>query len=196
MGLNAERAFNRDSPMRTLLLLLSLTGLVISQSGCDRSVPVADHPAPPAADAPAVVEDAPANPPAAAPAAPPQFPMVEAKFLDKRKALAENPNLREVENRTNASDPFSAAAQSYFTIGSKANLLNFQHNIEIFKAAEGRNPTFEEFNQMFEQFQVKRGALYPWQMYAYDQETGSMSILEDPDEKRRRYEAAGAQPPQ
>ncbi len=145
-------------------------------------------------DPPAAAQQAPPEVPAAAPA-PPGFSQLEWKLVDKRKALAENPGLIEVENHTNASDPFSAAAQSYFTIGSKANILNFQHNLDIMKAAEDRNPTFDEFNDSFKQFGVELKGLYPWQVYAYDDQAGSICILEDPAEKARLYKAQGLEVP-
>ena len=127
-----------------------------------------------------------------APAAPrqPVWPL-EWRLVDKNKALAENPKLVEVENTINASDPFTAAAQSYFTIGSRAHVLAFKHNVDIYKATNDRNPTFTEFEQMIKQANVELKGLKPWQAYAYDDQSGAISILEDPDEKARRYKAAG-----
>lgn len=134
-----------------------------------------------------------AAPAQAAPAAAPQpgFSQLEWKLVDKRKALAENPALIEVENKINASDPLSAASQAYFNLGSRANILNFQHNLQIWEAAEGRKPTFDEFNSMFKEAHAELKGLYPWQVYAYDDQDGSICVLEDHAEKKRLYEAQG-----
>ena len=123
--------------------------------------------------------------------APPEFAQVEWKLVDKSKALAENPKLIEVVNKTNASDPWSAAAQSYFTIGSKAHMLAFKHTIDLHKAEHDKNPTFEQFDTMMKSANVKLKGLYPWQVYAYDAKDGSIVILENAEEKKRRYEEAG-----
>jgi hypothetical protein len=120
----------------------------------------------------------------------------EARLVDKQKAMQENPQLKEVENRINASDPLTAVAQSYFTIGSRAQVAAMQHNLRIQKEIDGQWPTFEQFQQMLKQSNVKLSALYPYQMYAYDQSTGGIVILEDPEEKRQHYERAGLPVPQ
>lgn len=115
----------------------------------------------------------------------------EARLVDKQKALAENPDLIEVENKINASDPLTAVAQSYFTLGSRAHVAAMQHNLRIQKEIDGRWPTFEEFQQSLKQNNVKLSGLYAYQMYAYDQTTGGLTILEDRAEKKRIYEEAG-----
>lgn len=161
-------------------------------AGCDQPKrKVLPQPAPNVQGAPA--ENAPDAAPA--PNQPQGFSQLEWKLVDKRKALEENPALIETENHTNASDPFSAAAQSYFTIGSQANILNFRHNLDILKAAEDRNPTFEEFNTMFKQANVQLKGVYPWQVYAYDDQEGTICILEDRAEKERLYKAQGLELP-
>lgn len=147
-----------------------------------------------AATAEQPVEAAPAPVENAVPEAPPQprgFSQLEWKLVDKQKALEENPKLVETENKNNASDPFSAAAQSYFTIGSKAHILALKHTIDLHKAQYDSNPTFEQFNSMIKQANVDLKGLYPWQVYAYDSKTGQISILEDREEKARLHKEAG-----
>lgn len=131
--------------------------------------------------------------PAAEPEKPKLIPITkrEARLVDKQKAMQENPALIEVENKINASDPFTAAAQSYFTIGSKAQVLAMQHTIKIQRELNDRWPTFEEFENSIKQAGVKLTAIYPYQMYAYDDSTGGLTILEDRAEMKRQYEAAG-----
>ena len=116
----------------------------------------------------------------------------EARLVDKKRAMAENPSIVEVENKINASDPLTAVAQSYFTIGSKAQVAAMQHNLRIQKELNNGNwPSFEEFEKSLKQAGVKLSALYAYQMYGYDQETGGIVVLEDRAEKKRQYEAAG-----
>lgn len=151
--------------------------------------------APPAGAGQAGPPPAAAAAPAAAPVAQPRgenaIPDVEAVIVDKPKALAENPSYVETENKINAGDPLSAATQSYFALGSRVHLLNFKHDIDLYKAEHDRFPTYEEFIGRFRQFDIKMKMLKPWQVYAYDQTDGTMVILEDRAEKKRRYEAAG-----
>ena len=128
------------------------------------------------------------GPPAAAAAG---IPDVPAQVVDKQVAMAENPNLRETENGIDAMDPVSQASQSYFALGSRIHLLNFKHQIDIMQALNDRYPTFDEFSEMMQTQDVEFKGLKPWQMYAYDPSDGTVCILEDPDVKRARREAAG-----
>jgi hypothetical protein len=152
-------------------------------------------PAPPPAAAPPAAEPDAAPGVAVQPAAAAQganaIPDVEAVIVDKQKAMAEKPGYVETETKINAGDPLSAATQSYFALGQRVQLLNFKHNIDLYQAANERYPTYDEFIEMFRQFDVKMKMLKPWQVYAYDQTDGTMVVLEDREEKKRRYEAAG-----
>jgi hypothetical protein len=136
--------------------------------------------------------------PEPAPEQPKKVPITkrEARLVDKNKAMQANPELIEVENKITGSDPLTAVAQSYFTIGSRAQVTALQHNIRIQRELNDRWPTFEDFQQQLKQTNVVLSALYPYQMYAYDDQTGGIVILEDPEEKRRHYEDAGLEVPQ
>lgn len=145
-------------------------------------------------------ETAPAPAPAAAPAPQPQveaapaaptFPQDSLKLVDKKKALAENPALVETENRVNTMDPLLAVSQSMFAIGSKAEVLALQHNIDIHKAQYDKPPTFQEFEEMIRSARVQFKGLYRWQVYAYDDSTGEICILEDKAMKKKLYEEQG-----
>lgn len=130
------------------------------------------------------------NPAPAAPAAP-SFPQDNTKIVDKNKILAENPGLIETENKINAADPLTAASQSYFTIGSRAQVMALKHSIDLHKAQFEKPPTFAEFETMLRQAGVALKGLYRWQVYAYDERTGEISILEDREMKKRLYEEQG-----
>lgn len=144
-----------------------------------------------AAAPPAAEQPAPQAPPVMMPQGEAAIPDVEAIIVDKQKVLAEHPDWQETEEKINAMDPLSAATQSYFALGQRVHLQNFKHNIDIFYAAEGRWPTYDEFVQMFSQFDVKLKHLKPWQVYAYDQTDGTIVVMNNLEEKKRRYEAAG-----
>lgn len=168
--------------MRLIALLIS--GLTIL--GCADRKPDAE----PAAEAPAAAPQAQAAVPAAQPPREVAFKR-EAKLVDKNKAMAENPALIEVENKINASDPITAISQSYFNAASRIHTVQLKHSVDLMKASEDRWPTFEEFEKLLKQHTVELTGLYPWQVYAYDDQTGGISILEDRAEKKRQYEAAG-----
>lgn len=115
----------------------------------------------------------------------PQEPVIQprrpADLVDKAAAMAANPNLREVENHVNASDPFSAAAGAYFSAASRIHVLNLKHQVDLMKNLDENNeyPTFEAFKELLTQSNVELNGLKAGQVYAYDQATGSICILED-----------------
>ncbi|HWL09815.1 MAG TPA: hypothetical protein VNQ76_15515 [Planctomicrobium sp.] len=119
------------------------------------------------------------------------FPEDNTKLVDRKQILAENPNLVEVENRINAADPISAATQGYFAIGSKAQLQNLKHGIDLYKAEHEKFPPFAEFDKMIKEARVDLKGIRRWQVYAYDDTTGELCILEDREYKKREYEKAG-----
>lgn len=152
----------------------------------------------PVAGAPA---DPQAAPPAAAPAANPPandgkgiIGKTDAKVVDVKQAMAENPNLQVVENKTGGDDPLSFAASAYVSMRSRASVLPFQAWLKQHKIVEERNPTYAEFMQAMKENRVEFTALYPWQMYGYDAQAGTIVILEDGVMKAERYKAQGLTP--
>lgn len=126
------------------------------------------------------------NPPqGSVPAQPQQQDVIQprrpADLVDKPAAMAANPDLVEVENHVNASDPFSSAAQSYFSLASRIHVLNLQHQLNLLKNLDENNeyPSFEKFRELLVQSGVELNGLKANQVYAYDQSTGSICILED-----------------
>jgi len=113
-----------------------------------------------------------------------------AKVVDKKKAMAENSNLVVVENKLQGNNPISIAGSAYVSMSSRISVLNFQNNMKIWKASsDNRNPSYAEFMQMAKD--LRFAMLPPYQMYGYDDQTGSLVILEDKADKKKRYEAAG-----
>ncbi|WP_013626385.1 hypothetical protein [Rubinisphaera brasiliensis] len=157
---------------------LLLTGLLLT-TGCNDAFRSIEEPAKPAGEA--------KQEQAAAPVAEEKRPnLVKRKtqeVVDMQKAMAENPKLIEVENKINASDPLTASLQGYIAISSRANVLNFQHQVNIMKAAEDRNPTYQEIMNLIKQSNMEFNALPDYQTYAYDEKEGRFTILEDPEAK-------------
>lgn len=143
-------------------------------------------------------EAAPAAPPAQgepAPATPDQKPGIigkmTAKVVDKQKAMSENPKLIVKESTPEGQDPLSYAASAYISLRSKASTFGFQSELKNFKVLNERNPTYEEFTDMMKRNRIEFAELPPFQMYGYDSQTGEIAVLEDPEEKARRYKEAG-----
>lgn len=139
-------------------------------------------------------QDGGAAAPAGAPAAGggPALPMDNTKLVDKKEALAANPALIETTNRINATDPISAAGQAYFAIPTQAQMLNLKHQIDILKADnDNKPPTFAQFNELLVQNKIQLKGLYRWQVYAYDDQTGDIVVLEDHAMKKAEYEKGG-----
>lgn len=160
----------------TLTGLLSTSGLLLGLSftGCEGP----KRPAAPQAE-----QAAPAEQPAEAPAPEPKQNLLQRKtdqVVEKRQAMADNPQLVEVENKVNAADPLTASLQGYIAISSRANVLNFQHQVNLMKAAEDRNPTYQEILDLIKQTRMEFNALPVYQTYAYDEQNGVFTILEDP----------------
>lgn len=173
------------------LWLATMLGGCVDPASLSQKKP--DGPAPEAAPVAAPMDN---EPPAEAPQQPQGFAQLDWKLVDRNQALQANPDLVEVENRINAADPLMAATQSYFTIGSRAHLLSFKHTVDLYKAEHDKVPPFAEFEKMLKQANVDLKGLYPWQVYAYDDKTGELCILEDRAEKKRLHEERGLPAPE
>lgn len=138
----------------------------------------AEEAAPPAAAQPAGQ--------AAAPAGPLHGPPdIEARIVDKKKALEERPHLFVTVNSITANDPIFAPAQGLRAAGSRVEMIAFQNTINIHKATNDKFPTYAEFMEYYKGANVKLVGLKPWQIYAYDEETGTICLMEDSIEKER-----------
>jgi len=101
-----------------------------------------------------------------------------AKVIDM-SAAAKQPNLRVVENKIKGNDPLSVAASAYVTQRGRVAMLNLQNSMKMFKAMNGKPPTFKEFQEMLKQHNVELSVLPPNRLYGYDPKTGGIVILED-----------------
>ncbi|MBL4884619.1 MAG: hypothetical protein JKY95_08810 [Planctomycetaceae bacterium] len=107
------------------------------------------------------------------------------EVADMNKAMADNPKLIEVENKITGSDPLSVALEGYISASSRINVLNFQHQIDLMKATDDRNPTYEEIVTLIKQTNMEFNALPDYQTFAYDEKEGRFLILEDPEKKKK-----------
>lgn len=129
---------------------------------------------------------------------PPPVPKQENRFkrktdlvVDMKAAMEKYPHLIEVENKITSGNYLGALAEGYFAASSRANVLAFQHSLDVAKqlTVDGDNLPFSEVQTYIKQHGVKFNELLPYQMYAYNQDTGKFTILEDP-EMKKEYEAA------
>ncbi|REJ90828.1 MAG: hypothetical protein DWQ34_16540 [Planctomycetota bacterium] len=70
-------------------------------------------------------------------------------------------------------------------------MAGFQHTIQIHYAQHEKYPSYEEFMDYYKQAGVELKGTKPWQVYAYDPADGTIVILEDRIEKKRRFDEAG-----
>lgn len=101
-----------------------------------------------------------------------------AKVVDMSVA-AKQPNFKVVENKIKGNDPLSVAASAYVTQRGRVAMLNLQNSMKMFKAMNGKPPTFKEFQEMLEKHNVELSVLPPNRLYGYDPKTGGIVILEN-----------------
>ncbi|MCA9073438.1 MAG: hypothetical protein KDA93_00290 [Planctomycetaceae bacterium] len=166
--------------MRSLIGTLALLALV----GCQR-VKSSEEAAPAAEVKPAEGEEK-----APAVKKPEHFKKRVAELVDKKKAMADNPNLVETKNAITSDNYAIAITQGYFAAASKVQLIQLEHTVRNMQALEDRWPTLEEFQKILTDNNIKLGHLYPYQMYFYDPETGEIGILEDSVKRQELKDAA------
>lgn len=162
-------------------------------AGCGGVKPPESTPESDAGETPALGTPAESGQPAQQTTEPKQvtFGKTDARLVDYAEAT-QNPKIVEVENKINASDPLTASYQSYFTIGSRATILAFKHNLNLQKQLnDGNWPSFEQFSADVKKMNIKLVPILPWQMFAYNQQNGSIVLLEDKADKIKRYKAKG-----
>lgn len=174
--------------------------LLLLCAGCDKPAPPATPPLPPpTTPAPPVPPAAPVAPAAPMQAAAPMAPADPAKaiadipwkLVDKNKAMADNPKLTTTENKIVIGDPVSVAGSAYFSAISQIKVIELKSQIDLHKATNDKWPTYDELSGMLKSVNFQFPGLKPWQVYAYDEKDGSISLLEDPDAKAAAYKKVG-----
>ena len=171
-------------------------GFLASAAGCNRPAPTPTPPpaAPAAAPmAPPAQAEAPMPPAPPAPPADPAkaIPNVPAKLVDKNKALAENPKLVDTENKVIIGDPVSFAGSVYFSAINQVTYASLKQTIDAHKALNDKPPTYDELMAMLKMVNFEFPGLKPWQVYAYDDKDGTVTVLEDPDAKAEAFKKVG-----
>ena len=108
----------------------------------------------------------------------PEVVAAPAKVVDMSVA-ANQPNFKVVENKITGNDPLSVAASAYVTQRGRVAMISLQNSMKMFKAMNGKPPTFKEFQEMMKQHNVELSVLPPKRLYGYDPKTGGIVILED-----------------
>jgi hypothetical protein len=120
------------------------------------------------------------------------IPDVEARLVEWPQAKQQMPGLEVVENKVEGNDPISIAASAYVSLSSRAESLNFQHQLNIMKEInEGRPVSFKEFQDLARQMKIQFKNQPAYRYYCYDTKTGGIVVLEDKIEKKRIYEEKG-----
>lgn len=120
------------------------------------------------------------------------IPEIEARLVEWPKAKQQMPGLEVVENKVQGGDPISVAASAYVSLSSRAESLNFQHQLNIMKEInEGRPISFKQFQDLARQCRIKFQNQPAYRYYGYDSKTGGLVVLEDKIEKKRIYEEKG-----
>lgn len=112
------------------------------------------------------------------------------EVVDAKEAL-KHPNIVVVENKSQGGDPISFAASAYVSVRSQASTLGMVQAVKMHQALNDKYPTYEEFMKIMNEHHVEFTMLYPYQRYGYDEDTGSIVILQDNDDKAARHKAAG-----
>lgn len=98
---------------------------------------------------------------------------------EMRPLMAQNPNLKIIDNKAAGDDPLTFAASAYVAVRARASMFGLEAALKQHKIVEERNPTYAEFIKMMRDNNVEFTALYAWQVYAYDPVDGRLVILED-----------------
>ena len=106
-------------------------------------------------------------------------------LVNMREAMEANPKLFKTVNGSGSNNYLVALKDSGFAATSKVQTSYLTYDLRAFQAEHGRLPTFEEFKARWEATPQNLAGLKPYQMYAYDDETGEIALLEDPDERER-----------
>ncbi len=87
------------------------------------------------------------------------------------------------ENRAHADDPVLGPVQMLKPTITKIDLLNLQHTLDLYNAAEGHYPKdYDEFmTKVVKAYDVKLAVLPPGWQYAYDVENHTVRIVSAPE---------------
>ncbi|GAA4432017.1 hypothetical protein [Bremerella cremea] len=83
------------------------------------------------------------------------------------------------DGKIEGTDPLSQAASGYFTLAAQASTLGLKHQLQQYKAVNGKSPTYAEFKQMLQDNRIQLAKLRWYEIYAYNEDTGTILVLVD-----------------
>ena len=142
--------------------------------------------------APARANPPPTTPAATSPTTTPSFPQEPGKLVDAREAL-QNKKIVVSSGKITGEDPLTAAAQAYFSVRARAQILNFKHQVNLTREStnDGKPLSTEQFMELVRMMKIEFMHLPPWQMMGYDSKTGEIMVLEDKAQKISIYKQRG-----
>lgn len=116
--------------------------------------------------------------------------IVGKRTTDIRNAAPEVQNKGAVVTspRITAKDPISLQGNAYVTMIGKTSILNIQHAMDLYKAANDKLPAnYDEFKkEIIDANNIALPLLPYYQKYGYDEKEHKLVILEYPDLKKSR----------
>lgn len=103
------------------------------------------------------------------------------EVLDYKTESRKNPKLKLLD-RPQGTEFFS---NKYFGAVGGLSQKIFNQSMQQHRALNGKYPTYKEYVSMSQQQRVQLVKLPPWQKYYYDDTTGKLLVMEDPDVKAR-----------
>jgi len=101
-------------------------------------------------------------------------------LLDYNVATKQHADWKVLEKSTTG----TVLGSAYFSAISRVSKANFERQMRIQKELNGgRWPTYKDYVSNLQKFRIDLAKLPPWQYYAYDDRTGKLFILEDPQKR-------------
>lgn len=132
---------------------------------------------PPAETAPPLTEEAPAAPEEPKPKKG-VIGQTTAQVVDAKEWL-KKPGIQAKDGKIEGVDPFSRTASGYFTLAAQASTLGLQQSVQHYKALNDKFPPYEEFMRMMQENRIEFTKLRWYEIYAYNEDTGKILVLED-----------------
>ncbi len=146
-----------------------------AQTGINLDIDVENRSAPQAADI------------RATPRPQPSGPIIGGRTTDIRDAAPElkKGGAKVASTRIVAKDPITIQGNAYVSIVGRASVLNIQHAMDLYKAANDRFPKdYDEFMaEIIKANNIALPQLPPYQAYGYDDKEHKFIVLEYPDKK-------------
>lgn len=112
--------------------------------------------------------------------------MTSDRVYDYHQVIKLKPTLKVVD-KPSAQTVYSRA---YFSAMGKLGKGVFEYNLRLLKAESGRNPTYKQYTDTMRSSKVQLPKLPSFAIYAYNDKTGKLLILEDPAARKAHEDAS------